>query len=172
MVAARFNTYVGVCVGKGHASQHKDTRVRLIETRGSRDWILLFEEGFYPVESLGVMFHVYQTLDPRGDTCQDMTLASSPSEVIQTPKIARKKENKKKTSLTLTGCPRHPRVGHCAGVYTVTIWSREIFLVWHHEQQASFCDPKLSSSISKFTLFPTTWISFLCVPFCPCLMGF
>lgn len=154
MVAARLTTYVGVCVDKGHASQHKDTRVRLKETRGSRHRILLFEEGFYTVESLGVIFHVYQMLDTRGDICQDMTLASSPPEVIQTPKIARKKE--KKTSLSLTGCPRDPRVGHCAGVYPVTIWSREIFLAWHHEQQAFFRDPKLSSSISKFILFPTT----------------
>lgn len=158
MVAVRLTTYVGVCVDKGHASQHKDTRVRLIETRGSRHRIQLSEEGFYPVESLGVMFRVYQTLDTRGDTCQDMSLASSPPEVIQTPKIARKKE-KKNTSLSLTGCPRDPRdprVGHCAGVYPVIIWSREIFLAWHHEQQASFRDPKLSSSISKFILFPTT----------------
>lgn len=100
MVAAHLTTYVGVCVDKGNASQHKDTRVRLIETRGSRHRILLFEEGFYPAESLGVMFHVYQTLNTRGDTCQDMTLASSPPEVIQTPKMARKKESKKKKKNT------------------------------------------------------------------------
>lgn len=141
MVAARLTTYVGVCVGKGHASQHKDTRVRLIETRGSRHRILLFEEGFYPIESLGVMFHVYQMLDTRGDICQDMTLASSPPEVIQTPKIARKKE-KKNLSIFNRMSKRPKSWALCWG------------LPGHHMVQRNI--PSMASRAASFLPWPQT----------------